>query len=290
MVKSRAAVYYLILAVFFLTLVWYHNETKLVSVHYFDKEGKEQELRIPQKDRKQLLKFMQILFAEDSFAYTVLGNKPISWSTFDVSTYNLFFSRYSRTLRKGCQIWEKYQSLFPVQMYREYSLAYPNSGSILIINQEQVDRVVSLYKEDFETILGIQVDNGNQLIRHAQGCSLMYDLLKGHQGLIGTLLGYGRDNAWDFQKAYTTHGMTTCVWDNYAFEEPLDENLSEIEYSLYHYSYPSFAGNPLSSESIHLKNEYLLTRRKILDYYSSKGDFLEATLSLLAGYKPTNSS
>jgi hypothetical protein len=65
--------------------------------------------------------------------------------------------------------------------------------------------------------------------------------------------------------------------------------VSLTDFYLSHCSCPSFAGDPNSEESLALKTEYLLTKQKVLDYYKNK-DFLEATLSLLAGYYPMSSS
>ena len=79
------------------------------------------------------------------------------------------------------------------------------------------------------------------------------------------------------------------VWEGER-EEPSQEvrffsEAAFIEHCLVHYSCPTFAGDPHSAESVALKKDYLLTREKVLTYYKDK-DFLEATLSLLAGYRP----
>ena len=72
-------------------------------------------------------------------------------------------------------------------------------------------------------------------------------------------------------------------------EESIESDITLTDYYLSLYSCPSFAGDPNSEESLALKTEYLLTKQKVMDYYKGK-DFLEATLSLLAGYYPQSDS
>ena len=130
--------------------------------------------------------------------------------------------------------------------------------------------------------------DGFQLLREAKNRSLMNEVLEGHQGLIGIVLGYGRDNAWQFLEGCKNRTAIGWVWgeeDNYFGEESLESDLTLANYYLSHYSCPSFAGDPNSVESLTLKTEYILTKQKVMDYYKDK-DFLEATLSLLAGYYP----
>ena len=80
-----------------------------------------------------------------------------------------------------------------------------------------------------------------------------------------------------------------CVWDegDYLknFETLMKKGPYNTEYCLFFFSCPSFAGDPYSQESLKLKKDYLLARDIIINYYKGK-DFLEATLSLLAGFSP----
>lgn len=54
---------------------------------------------MPLRDKEKLQGLMQKLFAEDSFAYTILGNKPVSWETyqnpFAFSSWENFFTLFS---------------------------------------------------------------------------------------------------------------------------------------------------------------------------------------------------
>ena len=101
-------------------LLWQYSRNRTISLQYLDEQGSTQTLTIPVKDRERLAGLMQKLFAEGSFAYTILGSKPVSWETYrnplPLSDWTRFydsFSEYNRTIRSGWETWEKYQHLFP---------------------------------------------------------------------------------------------------------------------------------------------------------------------------------
>jgi hypothetical protein len=129
--------------------------------------------------------------------------------------------------------------------------------------------------------------DGFQLLREAKGSSLL-EVLEDHQALIGIILGYGRENSWAFLESCEKRVPVGDVWKGEISKEiqtcrvPVD-----IHECLALESCPNFAGYPNSEESIALKKAYLLTRDKVINYYKDK-DFLEATLSLLAGFRPTD--
>lgn len=276
-------------------LLWQYSQNRTVSLQYQDQQGTTHTLTLPVKDRDSLVGLMQKLFAEDSFAYTILGSKPISWGTYqnplpfsDWMSFYESFSEYHRTLRSGWETWEKYQHLFPsAHIWAESPKCYPGSTSILIVNEARFNDVVNKNKSDFQEVLCREVEDGFQLLRETKSRSLMNDILEGHQALLGIVLGYGRDNSWKFLEGCNNRTPIGWVWgeeSNYFVEESLPSD-AVTDYYLYLYSCPSFSGDPNSEESVALKTEYRLTRQKVLNYYKGK-DFLEATLSLLAGYNP----
>ncbi|MDP3962403.1 MAG: hypothetical protein Q8Q03_00845, partial [bacterium] len=246
--------------------------------------------------RKRLAGLMQKLFAEDSFAYTILGPKPVSWATYlnplPLSNWAKFydsFSKYHRTIRSGWKTWEKYRHLFPsAHLSAESSKCSPGWISILIINEDRFNDVINKNKRDFQEILCHEIVDGFQLIKEAENRSLMNEVLKGHQALIGIVLGYGKDNSWKFLEGCKNRTPIGWVWgeeDAFFTDESIQSNITLTDYYLSRYSCPSFAGDPNSAESLALKTAYLLTKQKVMNYYKDK-DFLEATLSLLAGHSP----
>ncbi len=267
------------------------------SLKFFDQDGTEHTLSLPIKDRKRLFALMQNLFAEDNFAYTILGSKPLSWATYrnplpfvNWESFHNSFSRYHRNLRSGWETWGKYRHLFPLaNFWAESKKCRPSWTSILLVNEEAFNTVINNNKKDFQEVLCREVVDGFQLLREARNCSLMNEVLKGHQALMGIVLGYGRTNSWKFLEGIENRDPLGCVWDLIndprpeGIEIPLESTLTE--YNLSVYSCPGFAGDPDSEESLALKKNYLLTKQKVMDYYKNK-DFLEATLSLLAGHRP----
>lgn len=286
---------FIICGLFIAVLVWQYSQNRTISVQYLDQQGVSHSLNLPVKDKKRLAGLMHKLFAENSFAYTILGSKPVSWETyqspFPLSTWTRFynsFSEHNRTLRSGWKTWEKYQHLFPsAHLWAETPKCHPGLTSILIVNQDRLNDVVNRNKRDFQEVLGREITDGLQLIGEAKNRSLMNEVLEGHQGLIGIVLGYGRDNSWKFLEGCKNRTAIGCVWEEEedSIEESLEPNTNLTDYYLSHYSCPSFAGDPKSAESLTLKSEYISTKQKVVEYYKDK-DFLEATLSLLAGYCP----
>lgn len=287
---------FVLCGLFIAFFLWRYSQNRIISLHYLDQQGTAHSLTVPVKDRKRLTGLMQKLFAENSFAYTILGPKPVSWETYQnplpLSNWARFydsFSEHNRTIRSGWKTWEKYQHLFPsAHLWAERPKCRPGLTSILIVNEDRFNDVVNKNKKDFQEVLRREIPNGLQLIREAKNRSLMNEVLEGHQGLIGIVLGYGRDNSWKFLEGCKNRVAIGCVWEEEddSIEESLELNANLTDYYLFHYSCPSFAGDPNSSESLALKTEYTLTKQRIMKYYQNK-DFLEATLSLLAGYNPT---
>jgi len=266
-------------------------------VKFLDYYGTEQTLSLSVRDQKRLFDLTYMLFAEDNFAYTLLGSKPVSWACYknplpfvDCSTCYTSLKGYNHRMRAGWKAWIKYQDLFPsTNLWSKASLKYPGSVSIFILNEQSFINIINENKEDFQDVLKREIIDPVQLLKEARETSLIDTVLQEHQALIGIVLGYGRNNSWEFHKRSQKMKRFYDVWNE--TEDQQHESIqtrrgaTDIEDCLLLESCPSFAGYPNSDESIALKKEYLLTQREIVDYYKNK-DFLEATLSLLAGFRP----
>lgn len=278
-------------------LIWQYSQIRTTSLKFLDQHGTEHVLSLSVKDKKRLFSFMQMLFTQDSFAYTLLGSKPVSWASyhnpFPFSDWTWFcdsLKKYSCTMRSGWKTWKKYRHLFPsANFWAEAPKCHPGSISILIVNEERFNNVVNNNKKDFQDVLHRNIADGLQLLREAKNRSLMNEVLEGHQALLGIVLGYGRDNSWEFLRRSEKREFFKWVWDEKNEEKPGEIVIGlggiTIEECLELDSLPSFAGDPHSEESMALKKDYLQTQQRIINYYKDK-DFLEATLSLLAGYRP----
>ncbi len=287
---------FVVLCVLFVAFFsWQYIKTRETSLQFLDQHGTAHTLTLPVKDKEKLFSLMQKLFAEDTFAYTILGSKPISWVTYqnplpfaDWTSFYNSFSKHNRILRSGWKTWEKYRHLFPsAHLWVESPECHPGSVSILIVNEDQFNVVIKNNKKDFQDVLRREIVDGFQLLKEAKNHSLMNEVLEGHQALMGIALGYGRDNSWKFLEGCKKRVPIGWVWgeENDPFPEELPPGITLTEFYLSHCSCPSFAGDSNSKESRVLKKNYLLTKQRVINYYKDK-DFLEATLSLLAGHRP----
>jgi hypothetical protein len=125
-------------------------------------------------------------------------------------------------------------------------------------------------------------------LREGRGQVGLLDVLKKHEGLIGTLLGYGRENAWLFHRRDLGESIhlsrfvdlqgKAASWLGFFGKQQID--VSEKNLFL-----PTFIVDANSEETKQLKKNYLAIRKKILNVYSGK-DFLVTTLALLMDPSP----
>lgn len=278
-------------------LFWQLSQMRQTSLRFLDRDGIEHVLSLSVKDKKRLFCFLRTLFAEDAFAYTILGSKPISWACYkkhlpfvNLSTFYDSWKKHHRVLREGWGTWLKFSQQFPsAKFMSEHSARHPEWVSILLINEERFNDIVVKNKMDFQVVLQREVVDGFQLLEEVKSRPLMSEILKSHQALMGIVLGYGRNNSWEFLKGIERNEPISCIWDEKedGSKPKCRTRLAaiDIEECLSIESIPSFAGIPDSEESLALKKDCLQTQQKIINYYKGK-DFLEATLSLLAGFRP----
>jgi len=150
------------------------------------------------------------------------------------------------------------------------------------VHKPKVEEMVHLCQEDFTNILQHEEVDGSFLLRAAKGKSFFNDVLKKHDGLIGTLFGFGRNNAWLFEKRKQDKSVhLSHIWEEKICEAqynaPKGIYLKDLSLVV---DYPTFAVDPNSYETEQLRKTFLKVREQIIDYYQGK-DFLEATLSLL---------
>jgi hypothetical protein len=292
-------------------LCWQLHENSKIEVHIPAWEGKDSLLLITRKDRRSLEQLFYAMLREDG-AYTLLGSKPMHmfgfytpFSTFD---WEIFFSSISpRNLRiyQGWKTWLRYQYLLEKSEFKlwaeknpfweKMSTPHNPAVSVFLMNKKRTDEIIGAHLSDFETILNRENLTCDQLLFEAKNRSFFNDVLKGHEGLIGTLFGYGRENAWLFEER--EHGKPVPLgqlWeqeiDDFYMNRPrfawkyfgiCTNKLSEV------LGYPNFVADPDSSETKRIKQKILETRQNIIDYYKGK-DFLEATLSILINGVPLN--
>ena len=286
---------------------------------------------IPKRDRERLEYFFLESIRRDCFGYVLLGKKPMAWGglTTAINPFACFWEKDAGTIvtvdgyephlhekflwhlqqalssqrmrsNRAYQTWRRYEKFFPMS---RFSIIYENNYhdgcdelSIVLINRKAFIQTVRENIQDFTKILGRDVDP-EKLLQEAEHKPLFSDILMNHDGLIGTLLGYGRENAFWFHQKYRMHleeernvfrqvfQLQFALTDEFSgpWTDREDANccsLSDDPSGLDDVLLPGFRANFSSDETQSLRTQYLETRQTILNYYQGK-DFLETTLDLL---------
>jgi hypothetical protein len=244
-------------------------------------------ISMPRKDKERLEFFFRHYCLFEQWVYTLAGVKPVTFSachkTFPIGWVPLLKNRQIL----GWETWLKYQHYFQDSrfvMFQDKSLISDDWIFVVIADRLQFDLLIQKYANDFQSVLHLDHLDAGRLLEAAKNRSFFTDILKSHDGLIGTVLGYGRDNAWQFfERSQGKQIILEPIWDEALMEQILEAWNKKPFYefwSLSHLFYPSFMANKGSEESIAFRNLYQETRKQIVQYYEGK-DFVEATLTLL---------
>jgi len=269
------------------------NNSRLVDLQIYLSSGSNYTLTLPNRDKARLDYFFRELMLHDGAIYTLVGNKPISLGGYFKPNQSFFLRIYQSLFSSdfkmflGLQIWLKYQHLFPHSkflLWVEQSPWIEKANIILFVNKEKAASLVKNYSQDFCTVLEQDEISLDELLRRSKNYPFFLTVLKKHEGLIGTLLGYGRENAWLFHRRDLGEDISLSGWDQseifsyWQVKRRFFKNKwQDISKSLF---LPCFAADLNSEETKELKKDYQATREKIIATYKDK-DFLETTLSLL---------
>ncbi|MBX9743697.1 MAG: hypothetical protein K2X08_00620, partial [Chlamydiales bacterium] len=277
--------------------------------------------KMPKADKDALNYFFQELIQNDCFGYVLLGEKPLALSTISL-TVNPFaclweslpdkeyapflherFLVYLQEvflpsrikLKKGYETWRKYEKFLNLQ---NFSFLYEISETdvyknvhIYLANNEKFNKTIKENKKYFELILNKKISECD-LLQDAKKKSL-FEILQRHHGLFGILLGYGRNNAFSFQKMsqlsseeQISRFCEKIGFHNFWTEEETRKYCYRIHAPADWISLPNFRAISTSKETQHLRRSYLKSRQDIINRYKD-GDFLKTTLELLTASKNT---
>ncbi len=259
---------------------------------------------IPLQDRKKMEGFFKLLFIKDAFAYTLFGDKPISWEcrynkneTKNIRVFLNSFYCNNLTFYEGLQLWKKYKPYFPMTHY-DFSVHESADGyiSISLINKKAFFEIVNQHYDDFIQVLGSDFSPQKLL----QECSEkeLSEAIHHHNGLLGTLLGFGRNNAWQFVRfaEISTLDLKTHQFHLNDPSLPPSQKFTSIEeefeylknthtsfipgYLITQNPFPMFVANPDLPETHALRAKYKKQHKVILKHLQ-KADFLEEILKQL---------
>lgn len=219
--------------------------------------------------------FKYLIF-DESFAFALFGNKPIS----TIAVYKpsravdtiIFGNCLNYSLDLLWNTWKKYKLLFPMTQYVFFSQERDGYFEIYLINKKNCLKVIKENLTLFQKEIGAEKNPQEILDSLCFTKDIFSEALNNSQILYGILFGYGKESAQGF---YDVHFHP----HRYILKQP---HRIEHDWLTTHFcalEIPRFASFS-EKEGAYLIKEYDLQRRKILDEYS-KGDFLEITLSKL---------
>lgn len=234
---------------------------------------------IPEDERIYLTNFFKYSFFLSSFGYTVFGTKPMSFDTVNLSyspdlkndeNYMDIFHIFDRHKYKKCwETWQKYSHLFPFNGFSMISVQSPISQDIIevaIINHKNFLNTVSQNLSDFQKVLGLELTPQRILEEYIKGNGKVFSKIRLHDGLFGTLLGFGRNNSWEYMSKQKRKGMASF----FPYSDPKENHISK----------PSCAVLE-TAETITLRKAYEEQGLEIDKIYQSS-DFLEQVLIKLS--------
>ena len=244
--------------------------------------AKESVQKLIQDERMILEKFFQILVKTDGLGYTLYGSKPICLSAYfdSVPLGNFFHGCNSNAIKRGWQVWKKYESYFPHPNYLIFAVREIVSENIThllyFINKPLLIQTLQTHHKLFVQELKRNFEPQDLLAELAEKRDLLA-VLNHHEGLLGILLGYGVESSMNFQ-------ARDKVWNHGV---PLSYDEADFQSTLVNGFEPlcelmpiTFSGNPHSPEVKAL----LAQNEKEIEYLRelySQGKFLEITLSKL---------
>ncbi len=202
---------------------------KNLSINNLKKISNEKELdfflkNLPKQDKKNLRFLFESFYFAD-FAYTLFGDKPISFTTFYVisffdnhkkisllhfsDSYNKAFNPNNMKFKKCWATWKKYEHLFSKANFiflEENNPLNSKTKIIFFINKKAFIKTFKCYKNEIQKVTKNYPDPEFILNKSLKNRKLFKDFFHKHEGLLGIFLGYGKNNALNYcerEKLYT---------------------------------------------------------------------------------------
>jgi len=279
-------------------LIWHLHQSEMVSLRIPTISGKHEIIQLPKQDKELLEHFFQVIMISDSGFYTLLGSKPMTLSSYNkpfslVSWRKFYYSLLPDNIEmyRAWKVWLKYQHLFNHPRFAFWDEANPwgmeDDYIILFVNQAEANSMIKRYDKDFSTVLQKNQTTIEELIEQSKKQPLFLKGFKKHEGLIGTLLGFGRENAWLFHRRSLGEKISLSGFldpeNHIEILQEFGDHLHSVKNKKNRFSVfflPCFVADINSLETKTLRETYELSRKKIIALYEGK-DFLETTLNFL---------
>ncbi len=187
-------------------------------------------------------------------------------------------------MKLGWECLNKYLPLFHNSRFVLYTDCRDDNEivDLTLVDKMKLIRIVKQHSKDFQVLLQNETMQPEDLLDHENLHRFLKNL--NNNGLFGTILGFGRNNAWLYDNYYNQPDKRLMVS---AWPEEELVNLDQLNqqtqafqsWELSDLFYPRFACDPNSEETKQLKQTYREEREEIVKYFEGK-DLVEATLSL----------
>lgn len=154
--------------------------------------------------------FFRNLISTDNGSYVLFGDKPASlmiyreWQSYDLTPISRFPSRTDFSpQRKGFELWQKYQHLFPSKTYafiKIESCFSDHMAAVFLIHKERLLNVLSQNLIDFQRAFPQFKSSEYLLNAILNDPSILRQICYKHDLLLGIILGFGKDNAALFER------------------------------------------------------------------------------------------
>jgi hypothetical protein len=243
---------------------------------------------LDKKEKEYLTNFFKLQFFRSSWGYTIFGEKPMSFEVIDYNRElecdeNFDYMAVEHILagfklKEGWATWKKYANRF--HQNNIIIIQYPfhlcsNCLEVPIINRSSFIKVIDENLDYFQLILGESYSSSQILRMYFNGEGSIFHKIRLRDDLFGTLLGYGLENAIEFNRL----GRASELMESFTPSEETDKEL--MENGTKNILPPMFAVIPDSEETLKLRSSYNKQRTEINQVYQSP-DFLEKVLIELA--------
>ena len=165
---------------------------------------------LPADEKFFMEAFFRILISTDNGSYVLFGDKPASlmvykeWQSYDLHPVSHFPSDTDFSPeRKGFEIWQKYQHLFPSKTYTFLKIGSCFSDhltAVFFIHNERLLKVLSKNFIDFHRIFPQFKSSECLLNAMLNDSSILHQICNKYDLLLGIILGFGKDNAALFER------------------------------------------------------------------------------------------
>ncbi len=281
-------------------LLQYYSENKVQYVRETLKD-------IPPSDKKLLKYFFKKTMFHNLMAFSLFGDKPLSFRIYHKSpilNFLCFYSKYpqiliqeNRLFHQSLMTWKKYSHLFPSKNYLIQTYPSPylkGEYEIVVINKEAFSKTLISNYLVFKRVLENEFSEKEILSQFESGKGKDFNIIRTHEGLLGILLGYGTENALNFHKRAQTFSSNLeevfpkeLILSNQKKEKASisKEELQKLNSKLFSFSnelpaltplitLPHFAADPTRPETVQLKNQYTQERKNMRKRFK-QGNVLE---------------